>query len=104
MLVLILSDCRADGRHLPAGQVVDITEPAARELIALGRALYGQGTEPAARELIALGRAEHGSLSIEDVATVVSATDEELAKAAGDKPPARRGRATATTIPTTKED
>lgn len=79
MVVRILSDCRADGRHLPAGKVVDITEPAARDLIALGRA-------------------EHSSLTVEDVATATTATDEELAK------PARRGRATATPIPTTKED
>jgi hypothetical protein len=75
MLVRILSTCRADGRHLPAGQVVDISEESARALISINRA-----------------EAEDGSLTVEDVATAVTATDEDLAKPTNSKPSARRGR------------
>lgn len=79
MLVRILSDCRADGRHLPCGEVVDISEDAARSLIAIGRA-------------------EHSSVTVDDVAT--SSTDEM----ASPKPPTRRGRPPATPTTTTEED
>lgn len=87
MIVRILSDCRADGRHLPSGELVDISEETARSLIAIGRA-------------------EHASATVEDVATVVTATDAELAEAdsATPKPAARRGRPPATPTTTTEED
>lgn len=76
MVVRILSDCRADGRHLASGEVVDISEEAARSLIAIGRA-------------------QHDSLTIEDVASAVTAAA---------NPPARRGRPPATPNPNIKED
>lgn len=86
MLIHILSDCRADDRHLPSGELVDISEEAARSLIAIGRA-------------------EHASVTVEDVSTVVTATDSELAESAPAKPPTRRGRPSATsTTNTTEED
>lgn len=86
MIVRILSDCRADGRHLPSGELVDISEVTARSLIAIGRA-------------------EHSSVTVEDVATVVTATDAELAEddSATAKPPAKRGRPPATPTTTTEE-
>lgn len=85
MLVSILSDCRADGRHLASGEVVDISEEAARSLIAIGRA-------------------EHETVSVEDVADAVTATDKELAQLVPEKPPARRGRPPATPINQKTED
>lgn len=87
MLIRILSDCRADGRHLSSGEVVDISEEAARGLIAITRA-------------------EHASVTVEDVAIAVTATDAELAEAesAPAKPPSKRGRPPATPITNTKED
>ena len=85
MLVSILSDCRADGRHLASGEVVDISEEAARGLIAIGRA-------------------EHGTVSVEAVADAVTATAEELAQPVPDKPPAKRGRPPATPINQATED
>jgi hypothetical protein len=88
MHVRILSNCWADGRLLSAGELVDISEETARSLIAIGRA-------------------EHASATVEDVATVVTATDAELAEAdsATAKPPtARRGRPPATPTTTTTEE
>lgn len=87
MLVRILSNCWADGRLLSAGEVVDISEVTARSLIAIGRA-------------------EHESVTVENVATVVTATNAELAEAdsATPKPAARRGRPPATPTTTTEED
>jgi hypothetical protein len=87
MHVLILSTCRADGRHLPSGEVVDISEEAANSLIAIGRA-------------------KHSSVTVEDVSTAVTATVAELAEAdsATAKPTAKRGRPPATITTTTTEE
>lgn len=76
MLIRILSDCRAEDRHLSCGEVVDISENTARSLIAIGRA-------------------EHASVAVEDVATVDTAPA---------KPPAKRGRATDPQTTTTKPE
>lgn len=87
MHVRILSNCWADGRLLSAGELVDISEETARSLIAIGRA-------------------EHASVTVEGVATVVTATDAELAEAdsATTKPTTRRGRPPATPTTTTTEE
>ena len=84
MFVTVLSNCWADGRLLSAGEMVDISEVTARSLIAIGRV-------------------KHDSVIVENVATVVTATDAELAEADSvtAKPPARRGRPPATTATTT---
>lgn len=85
MIVRILSDCMADGRHLPCGELVDISDEAARSLIAIGRA-------------------EHSSVTVEHVATAVTTTDAELAESAPARPAARRGRPAATPTTNTEED
>jgi hypothetical protein len=38
MRVRILSDCRAEGRHLTIGEVVELSQFVASELMAIGRA------------------------------------------------------------------
>lgn len=47
MLLKFLSDCRADGRSFTMGEEADVSQGAANELIALGRAEIGSKPEPA---------------------------------------------------------
>lgn len=46
MKLQILSNCRADGRHLSIGEVTDLPQGIADELLALGLAVIAPETEP----------------------------------------------------------
>ncbi len=47
MRLQILSNCRADGRHLSMGEVADLPQGVANELLALGLAAIAPEPEPA---------------------------------------------------------
>ena len=46
MRLQILSNCRADGRHLAMGEVADLPQGPANELLALGMASIAPEPEP----------------------------------------------------------
>jgi hypothetical protein len=46
MRLQILSNCRADGRHLSMGEVADLPQGPANELLALGMASIAPEPEP----------------------------------------------------------
>lgn len=46
MRLQILSNCRADGRHLAMGEVADLPQAVANELLALGMASIAPEPEP----------------------------------------------------------
>ena len=48
MRLQILSNCRADGRHLSMGEVADLPQAVANELLALGLASIAPEPEPEA--------------------------------------------------------
>jgi hypothetical protein len=86
MLLKFLSDCRADGRSFMMGEVADVGQGVANELIALGRAeiapdpkMEPEIVKPASRR------------SNESGVVIETASAEELAMPPG-KVPTKRGR------------
>ena len=85
MKLQILSNCRADGRHLSIGEVADLPQGVADELQALGLAVIASETEPTPDPAPKLRRSHESGVVIE------TASAEELAMPPG-KVPTKRGR------------
>jgi hypothetical protein len=58
MKLQILSNCRADGRHFPIGEVAELPQGVADELLALGLAVIAVETAPAPEPAPKLRRAK----------------------------------------------
>jgi hypothetical protein len=93
MRLQILSNCRADGRHLAMGEVADLPQGVANELLAMGMASIAPEPEPA----LACPPKPRRSTKNSAVA-METASDEELAMPAG-QVPTKRGRPVFTPTP-----
>lgn len=87
MLLKFLSDCRADGRSYTIGEVAEVGQGVANELLALGRAEIAPEPDPAP---VNPPQPEPGQSHESDV-VIETATTEELAMPPG-KIPTKRGR------------
>ena len=85
MKLQILSNCRADGRHLAIGEVADLPQGVADELLALGLAEIAIEPAPATAPAPVSRRSHESGVVIE------TASPEELAIPPGKVPP-KRGR------------
>jgi hypothetical protein len=83
MKLQILSNCRADGRHFPIGEVAELPKGAAEELLALGLAVIAVESAPAPAPV--------PQRSHESGVVVETASSEELAMPPN-KIPTKRGR------------
>ena len=85
MRLQILSNCRADGRHLPIGEVAELPQGVADELLALGLAEIAVEPAPAPAPAPVSRRSHESGVVIE------TASPEKLAMPPG-KVPTKRGR------------
>ena len=93
MNLRILSNCRADGRHLSIGEVVDLPQGVASELLALGLAAIAPEPGPAPA-----GPPKPRRSAKNPAVVMETASDEELAMPPG-RVPTKRGRPVFTTTP-----
>ena len=95
MRLQILSNCRADGRHLSMGEVADLPQGVANELLAMGMASIAPEPEP---ELAPACPPKPRRSTKNPAVAMETASDEELAMPPG-QVPTKRGRPVFTPTP-----